>query len=430
MSTVTAPERSHAPYAEPDEYIEYQLRKTQAGIKRNDMLTAVAVAVTVVVGYVLLFVLSDHWLFDGGVGSGMRLLMLLSVLGAVGWLIGARIVWPYLKNVSGLFAAKTLETSAPEFRSSLLSLIDLKRSGREVSPLILATMEKRAAVTLTKLNVEDAIDKRPLLRTVCVLSGVVVAFCAYLIFSPKPLGPSVLRAIIPFSNVAPGTQTEIVDVKPGDVTLRAGGILPVSVQVRSQGKLPADVTLLFTTADRRFVDEPVQLGVTTDPTVFEGQLGNDGHGLLQSFSYHVIAGDARSPEYRVEIITPPSATVSEVRFDYPEYTELDPRTQVGGAIDVWERTAVTITAATNIKVKRAEFELADTEDFSSAYPGSTVKIADGKKRTIAWRADPRQADGKFPKFYRLKVWDDEGNPDPKPAIYPINVRIDQHRKSC
>ena len=143
MSTATAPERSHAPYAEPDEYIEYQLRRTQAGIKRNDMLTAVAVAVTVVVGYVLLFVLSDHWLFDGGVGSGMRLLMLLPVLGALGWLIGARIVWPYLKNVSGLFAAKTLEMSAPEFRSSLLSLIDLKRSGREVSPLILATMEKR-----------------------------------------------------------------------------------------------------------------------------------------------------------------------------------------------------------------------------------------------------------------------------------------------
>lgn len=423
MSTAAAPERSHAPYAEPDEYIDYQLRKTQTGIKRIDMLTAGIVAITVLIGYVLLFVLSDHWLFEGGVGGTARMLMFLPVIGFVGWLIGAKVIWPAMKNVSGLYAAKTLETSSAEFRSSLLNLVDLKQAGREVSPLIMATIEKRAAVTLAKFNVDDAIDKRPLLRTLYVLFGIVVAFCAYSILSPKKLGPSVLRAIVPFTNVTPATQTEILEVKPGDARLRAGGILPVSVQLR--GEVPADVTLLFTTADRRFVDEAVQLGATTDPNIFEGTLGNDEHGLLQSFSYYVVAGDARSPEYRVEIITPPSATVTEVRYDYPEYTELDPRTQMGGAIDVWERTAITISAATNVPVKRAEFELADTEDFSSAYPGSSVKIADGKKLTIAWRADPRQADGKFPKFYRIKVWHAEDTPDPKPAVYPINVRIDQ-----
>lgn len=423
MSTATAPERSHAPYAEPDEYIDYQLRKTQTGIKRIDMLTAAIVAITVLIGYVLLFVLSDHWLFEGGVGGTARMLMFLPVIGFVGWLIGAKVVWPALKTVSGLYAARTLEASSTEFRSSLLNLVDLKQAGREVSPLIMATIEKRAAVTLAKFNVDDAIDKRPLLRTLYVLFGIVVAFCAYSIFSPKKLGPSVLRAIVPFTNVTPATQTEILEVKPGDAKLRAGGILPVSVQLR--GEVPSDVTLLFTTADRRFVDEPVQLGATTDPNLFEGTLGNDEHGLLQSFSYHVVAGDARSPEYRVEIITPPSATVTEVRYDYPEYTELDPRTQMGGAIDVWERTAITITAATNVPVKRGEFELADTEDFSAAYPGSSVRIADGRKLTITWRADPRQADGKFPKFYRIKVWDAEDTPDPKPAVYPINVRIDQ-----
>lgn len=423
MSTATTPERSHAPYAEPDEYIDYQLRKTQVGIKRIDMLTAAIVAITVLIGYVLLFVLSDHWLFEGGVGGSARMLMFLPVIGFVGWLIGAKVIWPALKTVSGLYAARTLEASSTEFRSGLLNLVDLKQAGREVSPLILATMEKRAAVTLAKFNVDDAIDKRPLLRTLYVLFGIVVAFCAYSIFSPKKLGPSVLRAIVPFTNVTPATQTEILEVKPGDAKLRAGGILPVSVQLR--GEVPTDVTLLFTTADRRFVDEAVQLGATTDPYVFEGTLGNDEHGLLQSFSYYVVAGDARSPEYRVEIVTPPSATVTEVRYDYPEYTELDPRTQIGGAIDVWERTAITISAATNVPVKRAEFELADTEDFSAAYPGSSVRIADGKKLAIAWRADPRQADGKFPKFYRIKVWEAEDTPDPKPAVYPINVRIDQ-----
>ena len=92
MSTATAPERSHAPYAEPDEYIDYQLRKTQTGIKRMDMLTAGVVAVTVLIGYVLLFVLSDHWLFEGGVGGTLRVLMFLPVMSFVGWLIGAKVI--------------------------------------------------------------------------------------------------------------------------------------------------------------------------------------------------------------------------------------------------------------------------------------------------------------------------------------------------
>ena len=424
MSIATSSDRSHAPYAEPDEYIDYQLRKTQTGIKRIDMLTAAIVAITVLIGYVLLFVLSDHWLFEGGVGGTARVLMFLPVIGFVGWLIGAKVVWPALRTVSGLYAARTLEASSAEFRSGLLNLVDLKQAGREVSPLILATMEKRAAVTLAKFNVDDAIDKRPLLTTLYVLFGIVVAFCLYSVLSPKKLGPSVLRAIVPFTNVTPATQTEILEVKPGDAKLRAGGILTVSVQLR--GEVPADVMLLFTTGDRRFVDEPVQLGATTDPTLFEGTLGNDGHGLLQSFTYYVVAGDARSPEYRVEIITPPSATVTEVRYDYPEYTELDQSTQMGGAIDVWERTAITITAATNVSVKRAKLEFDDTEDFASSYDGPSPKIEEsGKRLRVEWRVNPRERDGKFPKFYRIKVWDAEDTPDPKPAVYPINVRIDQ-----
>lgn len=424
MSTATAPERSHAPYAEPDEYIDYQLRKTQTGIKRNDMLTAGAVAVTLVIGYVLLFVLADHWLFDGGASPTIRWLMLLPVLGAVGWLVGSRIVIPAIKNVSGLFAAKTLETSAPEFRSSLLSLIDLKRAERPVSPVILATMEKRAAVTLTKLNVEDAIDKRPLLHTLCVLFGVVVVFCAYSVLSPKSLSPSVLRAFLPFANVTPATQTEILEVKPGDAKIRAGDSLPVSVTLRASGEIPANVTLLFTTADRRFVDEPFSLNPTTEPTVFEGIFGDDGQGLLQSFSYRIAAGDAHSSDYQVTVTTPPSATVTEQRYQYPDYMELEPLTQMGGAIDVWEQTTVTLHAEANVPVARAEFEFADTEDFASAYPGPSVKIS-GKKLTIGWQANARQSDGKFPKFYRVKVWDADGSADPKPAVYPINVRLDQ-----
>ena len=434
MSTATAPERSQTPYAEPDEYIDYQLRKTQASIKQTDMLTAAAVAITVMVGYVLLFVLSDHWLFDGGVGGTARVLMFLPVIGFVGWLLGAKVIWPAFKTVSGLYAARTLEASSTEFRSSLMNLVDLKQSGREVSPVILATIEKRAAVTLTKLNVDDAIDKRPLLRTLYVLFGIVVAFCLYSVLSPKPLGSSVLRAIVPFTDIAPATQTEIVSVvvTVGDkqmraeeeVQLRAGGMLPVRAQVR--GAIPSEVTLLFTTADRRFVDEPMQLGVTTDPNTFEGTLGHDEHGLLQSFTYRVVAGDARSPEYRVEIITPPSATVTEVRYEYPEYTELDPRTQRGGAIEVWERTAVTITAVANVPVKTADFEVAEIEDFSSLYrPGIVKKSEDGRKLTIRWTANAHPDNGKFPKFYRISLKDAEGNPDPKPTVYPINVRLDQ-----
>lgn len=54
MSVATEP-RSHAPFAEPDEYIDYQLRKTQTGIKRINALKAAIVAITVLIGFVLIF---------------------------------------------------------------------------------------------------------------------------------------------------------------------------------------------------------------------------------------------------------------------------------------------------------------------------------------------------------------------------------------
>ena len=150
-------------YAEFDEFVDYQLGKTQAGIKTTDVLTALAAIVTLVLSYLLIFVVLDHWVVTGGFGYTMRVLLLSGVVViAVGWLAW-KVVLPYSKNVTKLFAARTLENSTPELKSGLLNLVDLQRGEREVSKPILNSIEKQAAIALSKIDVDQSVDRRPLL---------------------------------------------------------------------------------------------------------------------------------------------------------------------------------------------------------------------------------------------------------------------------
>ena len=113
-------------------------------------------------------------------------------------------------------------------------------------------------------------------------------------------------------------------------------------------------------------DEPLALRDTGEGlNRFRGTLaGPNGRGLLQDFSYHIVAGDATSDRYTVTVKQAPTATVEEIFLDYPDYMGLDDKTQPGGAIDAWEGTRVTVRAVTNMPVVAADVLFSETEDTS------------------------------------------------------------------
>src|SRR5687768_9730653 len=85
MSTATeSPTTAEAArkYLNFDEFIDYQLGKTQSRIKSTDLLTAAVAVGAIVIGYLLLFVVLDQWIVPGGLSFTARVVMLTLVAGS------------------------------------------------------------------------------------------------------------------------------------------------------------------------------------------------------------------------------------------------------------------------------------------------------------------------------------------------------------
>jgi hypothetical protein len=412
-------------YVDFDEYIDIQLRKTGSTIKTTDVLTAVVGILTLVTLYLLVFVICDHWLVPGGFGPVSRGIMLALVVGAAGaWLV-LKVVWPWRRRVSGLYAASTIEKASPALKSSLLNLVDLSRSGYEVRPEIYESIERRAALALSHVDVNEAVDRRSLLRLSNVLLAVVVLFCLYWIFSPKNPATSLWRAMIPAADVGVATRTEIFNVRPGDKDVLARSQLEVTADLR--GEIPAQTFLYFTTADHKFVDERIEMRLENESSKrFRCVMtGDNGAGLLQNMTYRIVAGDAATPEYKIRVIQPPTATIESIRLEYPEYTRRESVIQAAGAIDALEGTKVTLKARANMPLRSpASLQFFDDETASKRAEEIPIRVTDGTKLQVEWKLEIR-SDGTYPHYYRIFCTNEAGESDPSPSLYSLAIRPDQ-----
>src|SRR5262245_18302314 len=323
MATTTeAPQADSKHYVDYEEYVDFQLEKTRSSIKLTDIFTTLTTLAVAVISYLLVFVLLDQWVLDGGFGYTARVgllgVLLVVVLGVLSW----RVIFPLLRHVHPLYAARVIEKSDPNLKSNLVNFVDVRQSNMPSAPVVLKAMEKRAAVELSHIDVEEAVDRRPLLRIAYALLGVVVVCALYIIFSPKDPFVSVRRALLPTAEIAVATETSIADVKPEDAEVPARTILPISADIR--GKDADTAQILFTTADHKYVNQAVEMK-REDPALprFSGVLnGENGKGLLQSLKYRIVAGDAQTRDYSITVIQSPSARVDEVQYDPPAYMQL------------------------------------------------------------------------------------------------------------
>lgn len=419
MSSTAAGPSDSSRYLDFDEYVDLKLQKTRATIKSTDILVALAGVAAMFLGYLLVFVIFDQWMIPGGFGIGMRWVLLSTLL----LLTAAWLVWkvglPYFRTVNRLFAAKEIERADSDLKSNLLNLVDLRSSGRPVDPSILRALEKNAAVGLQRIDVAQAIDHRPLMRMAYILLAVVVLFCLYALFSPKKISNSIWRSLLPAAEVGVATRTEIIKVEPGNTSVLARQTVLVEADIA--GDVPEKVWLQYTTADGKFRDEPVELRTDgAGPTRFRGSLP----AVLQDLTYVVRAGDAVSPQYRVTVNQPPSATIDRVQYQFPPYMKLEATEQAGGQIDAWEGAKVTVLAHTNMPVKSAKVEFLDALPTPNGEEEAVSISTDGQQLTATWTLGFR-SDGTFAKFYRIQCTTESGASDPTPTAYGLNIRADQ-----
>ncbi|QDT54132.1 hypothetical protein Pan44_21590 [Caulifigura coniformis] len=410
-------------FVEFDEFIDYQLNKTSKSIQSTDVLVGVVGAALGVTLYLFAFIVADHWLVTGGLGLWARIAFWSVGTVALGYWIVTRLLRPLNSRVNVLFAARQIERTQPGLKSSLLTLTDLKQSGRTASGQILGSLEKRAAVGLSKADVEEAVDRSALMTSSYALLFLLATFCGYALFSPKSILQSAWRAIAPFTSTGVATRTRIDRVNPGNAEVPA--LAHLEIEVETSGQAPQEATLYYTTADGAFVDEALPLRDSGEGLRrYRGTLiGPDGRGLRQNLTYHVVAGDARSETYTVNVIESPAAVVDGVDYEYLPYTGVSNKSEPGGAIDAWEGTRVTVNATANRKVKSAMLLFSDTEDTSVKAEELPMLVADGTKLKVSWQLALRR-DGSFPRFYRVQLVTEENHQDPQPTLQPLNIRPD------
>jgi collagen type III alpha len=411
-------------YVDFGEYILFQVKRTQTLIRQTDLLLLVAAVCCAVLFVLLGFVLLDHWLFAQGLNSVWRWLGFTGIVGSVVSGVIYFLRTSAGKDVSDLYAARTLERAESRLSNNLLTLVDLGKHRRNTSPLILGSLEKRAALTLNDLDVDQAVDRKLLLRLLYALLVGTILLIGYAFASQKSTLDSIYRVLFPWTSAAVPTQTRIHDVQPGNQTVTAGTHVTVSAFI--DGKIPADSWLVYSTADKRIINERIRLQETENSLgKFAATItGENGRGVDQTTRYFIEAGDGRSSEYVLAVKPAPRVTLAEVKLTSPAYTGIPFRSQQNGSLDAVEGTRVDLQAQSNLPITKAWIQLFNSEDLSDRTGQLPLTISDQKQISGHWTLKIRD-DGTYPRFYRIECETQDGSRDPQPPLHAMLVRPDE-----
>lgn len=409
------------------EYVDSHITRTGRAVKAVDIGYALLRLVVVVSAALLLAALVEHWLVTGGFSGGVRYLffMLLAAL-AGGWFF--REMWPLLTNrINPVYAARSIEDASPSLKNSLVNLLLFRSRGQQMPIGVYDALEQQAAERLVKANAEEVTDRTGLVRLGTVLVGILVIGAFYTLVSPKSPLRSAARLLMPWAEIAAPTRVQISDVQPGSDDAVVGRPLELTAQVtglkpEEQPSLvllaskPEDAQRLpMSTGDqRRFAVEwaPAQAAASSA----------SGHDKY--VRYRIEAGDARSPNYKLRLLTAPAIVVDRVEYDYPAYTGYNDREVTGvGDLRGIEGTKITLHAAANTTVDIAQIDFG-----GDGSPDISMRVADGGENrtatggfTLSLRNDRRTPRHNS---YVLRLTSSEGRTNSDPASYRIEVTAD------
>ncbi len=272
--------------------------------------------------------------------------------------VALKIVMPLLRRVNGLYAAKTIEDADPAFKNSLINYLELRRYRTQMPKAIMATLESRAVTDLTHVEVDNVVNQHRMLKAVYAISGLLVVFSLYAIFSPKSIYDSTRRAFL--ADVARPTNTQFVNIKPGsDPNLSevvAGDHVTFSVHV--EGVRPQKVLLHYSVDRGKFfaLRDFTPGGQMYDP--WQVTLTN----VQQSMDYFLTGGDAESSRLSPGRVARTDDHLDRRRSRVPQIHRSAARMNVeGGNVEAIEGTTVTVHAKTNMPASLATLDIANAE---------------------------------------------------------------------
>lgn len=339
---------------EGERYIETRLAKTRLQVKLVDLFSSLMLLSVGIVSYVLILACIDHWGMELAIWS--RWLALVVLLGGV-LVYSVRAVAPLLfREINPIYVAQQIEQGQPALKNSLINFLLLRNEQHKVRVAVLKAMRQRAAVDLSAVSVDTAVDRSKVIRMGYVLIAVLLASAIYIMLSPKDIFQTVRRIGAPWADIERPARVAITRVSPGTKTVFYGQMVSVSADV--QGVSEDDsVKMIYRTLDGRVEDRIVAMNLSADGFQYECEVPESSAGIQQDLKYRIVAGDATTESYRLTVLPAPTILIERVEYKFPVYTGRPPRVvERQGDLEAIEGTTVTLHARANQPIHTANVD--------------------------------------------------------------------------
>jgi hypothetical protein len=427
MSTV-APPRPPAPPVHPalvdsEQFIDDHIRRTQRGLKLVDLAAGLLTLAVGLLAFLLAAAVIDHWIVPGGLGPWGRGGLFALLMAGLAWFAWRQFV-PLVRSINPVYAAHTIEQTAPSLKNSLLNVLLFRSHRQGMSAKVFHALEQQAAFRLSSAGAEATMDRTGLLRLGYALVAVLAAAALYAVLSPKDMAASVGRVVAPWANIAAPSRVRVLEVEPGDASVARGERVPISATIVGADEDDA-VRIRYSTLDEALVGESIAMNRPTGAARYSADLPRGGdaagvEGVQKDLEYWIEAGDGRSPKYKLTVYTRPTIVVQRVRYKPPTYTG-DPPKVVENVGDLFglEGTEVTIEALANhpIQTANVDFDANGTIDQKMAIDGNRATVT----FTLALREDRRTP---WHVGYVLRYTTTTGRANEDPVQHRIDVTPD------
>ena len=380
-----------------------------AALRRRQLMVAVAtgaaMAVAVNVELLALALFLDWWL---DLPWFVRLIALVLQLGVLAYILGRFVALPLLRQPDEEALALTVERARPEFRTRLISAIQLTRPGgippgastAMVEALMAETEAIAETVPFAGIVSLEKLKKLGMLAILVLLIGIVGfvqgrAVCADLL----------RRALL--SHVPVPRKTRVI-VLEGDKIIGRGDA--VRLEAFAEGIVPAGGRLEIDYRSRRAQEFSLEPDKET-----KGKFGRTLESVQDSFTYRIYLNDGASEAHEVKTIPRPTVASMTSDQEYPSYTRLKPVRRSLGDLTLLagSRLKLQVTATKEIKTASLKLVGTDREVFLQ------VNRANLKELSGEFIIPAKRLSG-----FSIQMVDTEGMASSDSAIYRVDVLPD------
>ncbi len=343
--------------------------------KRSLFWTGFAIVLTGVIALLVGESVVD-WLMP--LPSTVRIALLVIGVGVIGYLLYKYLVQPLRASLTLRDVALNVERNHPDLEDRLVSAIEF--GDRESNDPIEAHMLQRLLEDTTErvkgINFKATVDHSRARKHVGIAALVIVGCCVLSLLFPTEIHTSLLRVLAPWEKTDPILTTKLA-VEPGNARILRGKSLPIHVTIT--GKSADKVVLTYGSMGQQNVGPSEiktaeqQINMLPNPGDKRG-FAYEIFNIDADMEYYVVANEATSERYTVEVFEMPKVTEISVAYTYPDYTGLKPVVQTGtGDIQAVVGTQAEIRLTTNKAIQTASIDIS-----SQSSAGQNTRNSDNK----------------------------------------------------